>query len=119
MTTTDLSTLNAASAVVKKALQDAVCSYEQQSLDAARRGEYLSAQTYKQWAFATDLAIHTASMAMSALFLEALETPTEPHLRLVSRTDFPATDRSEADRHLDGLQVEVASAQPEPEPEPA
>lgn len=112
MTTTDLSTLNVASAVVKKALQDAVCSYEQQALDAARRGEYMSAQTYKQWAFATDLAIHTASAAISALFLEALETmPLVDDLREVH---LPAVTRSSEDSYLDDLTVEIASRQPCP-----
>lgn len=116
MNTNDLSTLNTATAVVKKALQDAVCSYEQQSIDAARRGDYLSAQIYKQWAFATDLAIHTTQSALSGLFLEALESRAEPSLTLVSRTEFPPLSRSEEDRRLDSPQRALASAQPSPEP---
>lgn len=116
MSSTDLLTINKATAVVKTALQGAVCSYEQQAIDAARRGDYLSAQTYKQWAFATELALHTAEGALTGLFIDVMGARTEPPLKLVSRTEFPAVSRSEEDYRLDSLQQEVASAQPAPEP---
>lgn len=109
----DLTTLNAASGVVRSALRNQVCDYEQKAIDAARNGDYLGAQTYKNWAFAADMCVHTASGAISALFCEALSAP---QLRLIERTEFPSLNRSEDDRHLDDLQTEVNSAQPDPEP---
>jgi hypothetical protein len=79
-------------------------------MDAASRGEYRSAQQYKEWAFAADLAVSTASSALAALFLETLDT-----LNVVEDTrtvQLPDLRRPE-DRCLDALQVEVASHQPE------
>ena len=64
----DLTTLNAASGVVRSALRNQVCDYAQKAVDAARNGDYLGAQTYKNWAFAADMCVHTASGAISALF---------------------------------------------------
>lgn len=79
-------------------------------MDAASRGEYRSAQQYKDWAFAADLAVSTASSALAALFLESLDT-----LNVVEDTrtvQLPDLRRPE-ERCLDALQVEVASYQPE------
>jgi hypothetical protein len=109
----DLTTLNASSEVVRSALRNQVCDYEQKAIDAAKNGDYLSAQTYKNWAFAADLCVHIASGAISALFCEALNAP---RLRLIERTEFASLNHSEKDRHLDDVQTEVASAQPDPEP---
>ena len=108
----DLSTLNAAQAVARKALQDAVCNWEQEAMQAAQRGEYASAQTYKNWAFAADLAIHYVSGAIGALFLETLEAM--PLVQDTRTVNLPDLGRSEHDQHLDALTVEVASEQPEP-----
>jgi len=69
----DLATLNAAQAVATRALKDAVCTWEQEAADAAQRGEYRSAQQYKDWAFAADLAVHRVSGAIGVLFVEMLE----------------------------------------------
>ena len=107
----DLGTLSATQKVVSKALQNKVCEWEQAATDAAARGEYRSAQQYKDWAFAVDLAIHAASGAISALFAETLNT-----MRIVEDTrtvQLPDLGRSDEDRYLDALQVEVASHQPE------
>ena len=107
---TDLTTLNICSEVVKKALQTSVQNFEAQALEAGKRGEYNSAELYKQWAFATELAIHAASNALFALFCDAQERGdfSVPPLRLVERTDY--------NLRLDELQREVAASQPEPEP---
>lgn len=116
---TDLTTLNTCSEVVRKALQTSVLNHEANALDAGKRGEYHSAELYKQWAFATELAAHAASNALYALFIESQERgdfELPPHLRLVERTVFEMPERSDEDRRLDDLQTDVASAQPEPEP---
>ena len=104
----DLGTLNATQSVVSKALQSKVCEWEQAASDAAARGEYRSAQQYKEWAFAADLAFHTASMALGALFLETLDAiPIVEDTRTVQLPDL----RRPEDRCMDALQVEVASHQ--------
>jgi len=108
----DLATLNAAQAVARKALQDAVCNWEQEAMQAAQRGEYASAQTYKNWAFAADLTIHYVNGAIGALFLETLEAiPLVQDTRTVK---LPDLGRSDHDRHLEALTVEVAPEQTEP-----
>lgn len=108
----DLATLNATQSVVTKALQSKVCEWEQASTDAASSGDYRSAQQYKEWAFAADLAVHAASMAIGALFLETLDTfAIVEDIRTIQLPDLGTTDK---DRALDALQVEVASHQPCP-----
>ena len=106
----DLGTLNATQTVVTKALQSKVCEWEQAAMDAASRGEYRSAQQYKDWAFAADLAVSTASSALAALFLETLDTlNVVEDIRTVQLPDL----RRPEDRCLGALQVGVASHQPE------
>lgn len=115
--TTDLRTLNTANDAIRRALRHKVCDYEQKAIDASRQGDYLGAKTYKDWAFAIDLALSAASLAITELFLEASRASlSTPNLRLVSHTEFPSLERSEQDRQLDEHQREVVSAQPEPEP---
>ena len=105
----DLATLNAAQAVATRALKDAVCAWEQEATDAALRGEYRSAQQYKDWAFAADLAVHRVSGAIGALFLKTLEAmPLVQDTRTVKLPDLG--------RCLDALAVEVANEQPEQAP---
>ena len=109
----DLGTLNITQAIVTKALQSKVCEWEQAATDAASRGDYRSAQQYKEWAFAVDLAIYAASTAFSALFLEALDS-----LCVVQDTrtvQLPNLGRSVKDHCIDTLVTEVASHQPCPE----
>lgn len=108
----DLATLNVAREVVAKALQNQVCTWEQDAADAAARGEYRSASQFRDWAFASDLAVHTASMAVGALILDTLDA-----LSVVedARTvQLPEVQRSAHDRFLDALTTEVASQQPAP-----
>ena len=86
----DLATLNATQSVVTKALESKVC----------------------EWEFAADLAVHAASMAIGALFLETLDTfAIVEDIRTIQLPDLGTTDK---DRALDALQVEVASHQPCP-----
>ena len=106
----DLGTLNASQSVVSKALQSKVCEWEQAAADAAARGEYRSAQQYKDWAFAADLAVHTASMALGALFFETLDTI--PIVEDTCTVQLPDLGRTTQDRYLDALATEVASNQP-------
>ena len=85
----DLATLNAAQAVATRALKDAVCTWEQEAADAAHRGGYRSAQQYKDWAFAADLAVHRVGGASGALFLETLEAiPLVQDTRTVKLPDL-------------------------------
>jgi hypothetical protein len=108
----DLATLNAAQTVAVKALQNQGCTWEQQSVDCAGNGDFRSAQQYKDWAFAADLAVHYVSGAIGALFLETLESlPLVQDTRTVK---LPDLTRTEKDCYLDSLSVEVASQQPEP-----
>jgi len=107
----DLASLNTAQQVAIAAIQDLVCEWEQSGLDAAANGDYRSAQQYRDWAFAGDLARYKVVSALGALFVETLDT-----LRVVEDTrtvQLPDLGRSDEDRYLDALQVEVASHQPE------
>jgi hypothetical protein len=110
----DLATLNASHEVVKKAIQDQVVTWEQNSHDAAARGDFRSAQQYQDWVFAADLCVHNVFAAVSALILETLETfPIIQDTRTVA---LPNLTRSDNDRYLDSLSIEVASAQPDTDP---
>lgn len=107
----DLATLNAAQAVASKALQALVCKWEQEAVHAAQRAEYRSAQQYKDWAFAVDLAVHSVSGAVGALFLETLGAmPLVQDTRTVKLPDLGHTDKG---THIDAVAIEVASEQPE------
>jgi len=108
----DLATLNVAREVVAKALQNQVCTWEQDADDAAAQGDYRSAQQFKDWAFAGDIAVHTASMAVGALILDTLDAlSVVEDARIVQ---LPEVQRSAHDRFLDALTTEVASQQPAP-----
>jgi hypothetical protein len=109
----DLSTLNAAREVVTKALQNQVITWEQNAADAAAQGDFRSAQQYKEWVFALDLGIHTASMAVGALVLDTLDS-----LSVIAdhrRVDLPVLQRSAKDLVLDAKVLDVLSEQPEPD----
>lgn len=107
----DLASLNAVQAVAVGALQNLVCEWEQSALDAAASGDYRSAQQYREWAFACDLARFKVISSVGALFMETLDTiQVVEDCREVQLPDIGRTDK---DRYLDSLQVEVASHQPE------
>jgi len=110
----DLGTINEVQTVVVASLRNQVCEWEQKAIDASNFGDYRSAQQYREWAFACDLAITKASAACTALFLDTLNSlPVVTDTRTV---ELPNLNRSSEDRFLDTLSVEVASAQPCPEP---
>jgi hypothetical protein len=108
----DLATLNTAREVVIKAIQNQVMTWEQNATDVASQGDYRSAQQYKDWAFAADLCVHTASMAVGALILDTLDSMAViADQRTVT---LPNLSRSPEDQYLDHLAIEVASQQPAP-----
>ena len=109
----DLRTITEVQAVVTRELRSQVCTWEQQATDAALQGDYRSAQQYRDWAFAADLLTHYAATACTALFLETCEAfPVVQDTRTVA---LPNLSRSDDDRYLDEITLEVASAQPAPE----
>jgi hypothetical protein len=110
----DLATINEVQTVVVRELRNQVCTWEQEALDAANRGDYRSAQTLRDWSIAADLLASKASSACTALFLDTCQSfPLVEDTRVVA---LPNINCSAKDRHLDALTVEVASEQPEPDP---
>jgi len=114
----DLATINEVQQVVVRAIRDRVCSWEQDALDARKRGEYVAAQQYHQWSVAAELCASAARTACSAIFMDAYACLSvfsdyrEVQLPDLARSVEVA--RSVEDRHLDDLTVEVASQQPDP-----
>jgi hypothetical protein len=51
-TTLDITTIHAATNAVVKAMESAVCQWEQQCEDAVQDGNLTSALMYRNWAFA-------------------------------------------------------------------
>ena len=68
----DLATLNTAQGVMVTALREKVCQWEQDSADAALDGNFNTAATIQQWAFAADLLSRTINIEFSVLFAQAL-----------------------------------------------
>ncbi len=110
----DLATINVVQEVVTRELRSQVCDWEQKAIDASNFGDYRSAQQYKEWAFAVEVALSKVSTACTALFLDTCQSfPLVEDTRVVQ---LPRVRRSAADRRLDALNMEVVSSQPEPEP---
>lgn len=109
----DLRTVGEVQSVVTRELRSQVCTWEQQATDAALQGDYRSAQQYRDWAFAAELLTHKAATACTALFLETCEA--FPVVQDTHTVALPNLTRSDDDRYLDDLMLEVASAQPAPE----
>ena len=108
----DLGTINQVQSVVVASLRNQVCEWEQKAIDASNFGDYRTAQQFKEWAFACDLAATKASTACSALFNDAVNSlPVVTDTRTV---ELPNLNRTPMDRYLDALTVEVASEQPCP-----
>ena len=109
--TLDLATLNASQEVAITSIQNLVCEWEQKAIDCGAQGDWRSAQQYKEWAFSADLIRHQVSVALGALFLDSLQSlPIITEQRTVQLPDL----RSDEDRRLDDLTVEVLSHQPDP-----
>ncbi len=110
----DLGTINEVQTVVVRELRNQVCTWEQEALDAAKRGDFRSAQMLKDWSVAADILASKTSSACTALFLDTCQSfPLVEDTRVVQ---LPRVRRSAADRHLDAMTLEVVSSQPEPEP---
>ena len=72
-----------------------MCTWEQEAADAAHRGEYRSAQQYKDWAFAAALAVHRVGGAIGALFLKTLEAiPLVQDTRNVKLPDLSGSNNN-------------------------
>jgi hypothetical protein len=110
----DLATINQVQSVVIREIRNQVCDWEQKAMDASNLGDYRSAQQYKEWAFAADFLVYRVSTACTALFLDTCDSlPVVADTRTVA---LPNLTRSDNDRYLDSLSIEVASAQPDPDP---
>jgi hypothetical protein len=110
----DLGTINEVQSAVVSSLRNQVCEWEQKAIEASNFGDYRAAQQYKEWAFAADILVSTASRACTAFFLDAFDSlPVVADTRTV---ELPNLTRSPRDSYLDALTVEVASEQPSPEP---
>lgn len=108
----DLRTINSVQEATVSALQDLVCEWEQSAHDAAAQGDYRSAQQFRDWAFAGDLARSKVVFALGELFIANLQSlPLVEDCREVS---LPDLKRSAKDRALDALSIEVVSEMPEP-----
>ena len=108
----DLRTINSAQEAVVSALHDLVCEWEQASHDASASGDYRSAQQFRDWAFAGDLARFKVVAVLGELFIANLQQlPLVEDCRQVS---LPDRKRSATDLVLDALSIEVASEMPEP-----
>lgn len=108
----DLETINEVHQTVVRAIRDQVCAWEQEALDAGKRGDFRAAHQFTDWAFAADLCATKASTTCSSLFLDALGSLT---VVTDQRTvQLPTLNRSLEDCRLDDLQTEVASAQDAP-----
>jgi hypothetical protein len=106
----DLATLNSAQQIAVSALQDLVCEWEQASHDASASGDFRSAQQFRDWAFAGDLARFKVVSVLADLFIANLQQlPLVQDCREVS---LPDLKRSAKDLVLDALSIEVASEMP-------
>ena len=74
----DFDFLQAVRQVVLQTIENKVCQWEQQSLDARINGDPRSSAQYKDWAFAGDSCRHELALAFSALILDALECGPSP-----------------------------------------
>jgi len=97
-----LTALHAVRSVVVASPCNHVCQWEQQSFDAAADGRLSIALMLEHWAFAAEFLATTASTAFSALFAQVFDAR------------FGAIIKVNQDAVLDGLALEVVSAQQEP-----
>ena len=104
----DLATLNTAQGVMVTALREKVCQWEQDSADAALDGNFNTAATIQQWAFAADLLSRTINIEFSALFAQALTARFDEQRS--------TTQHLGACGVLNAVGMEVAATQEAPEP---
>jgi hypothetical protein len=70
--TLDITTIHAATNAVVKAMESAVCQWEQQCDDAVQDGNLTGALMYRNWAFAADLMAKTALSTLSTLMVQSI-----------------------------------------------
>lgn len=108
----DLATINEVQSVVVSELRNQVITWEEHALEAARQGDYRSAQQYRDWSFAADLLAHRVGSACTSLFLDTCGAlPIIEDTRVVQ---LPQIQRSTSDLRLDDLTLEVISQMPQP-----
>jgi hypothetical protein len=109
----DLGTINEIQQTIVRALHDQVCTWEQEALDASKRGDYRAAHQYTDWAFAADLCASKASSVCTSAFLDAVRSLTTV-VQDQRSVQLPNLNRSAKDLALDVLATELASERPEP-----
>jgi hypothetical protein len=108
----DLRTINSVQEVVVREIRNQVCQWEQDALDAGAMGDFRSAQQFRDWAFAAELAASKAFTACTAVFLDTCNAlPLVEDQRTVQ---LPNLNRTAQDLRLDALALEVVSEMPAP-----
>ena len=69
----DLATINAVQTILKTAIENQICQWEQESSDAISDGRLSNAVMVKEWAFAAQLLRSITSSELSALFGKVLD----------------------------------------------
>jgi hypothetical protein len=69
----DLATINAVQTVLKTAIENQICQWEQESSDAVADGRLSNAVMVKEWAFAAQLLRSITSTELSNLFGKVLD----------------------------------------------
>ena len=69
----DLATINAVQTILKTAIENQICQWEQESSDAAADGRILNALMCEHWAFAAQLLRSITSTELSKLFGKVLD----------------------------------------------
>ena len=69
----DLATINAVQTILKTAIENQICQWEQESSDAVADGRLANAVMVKEWAFAAQLLRSITSSELSTLFGKVLD----------------------------------------------
>ena len=69
----DLATINAVQTILKTAIENQICQWEQESSDAVADGRLSNAVMVKEWAFAAQLLRSITSTELSTLFGKVLD----------------------------------------------
>jgi hypothetical protein len=85
----ELHLLNRHQELAVRTCRSLVCEWEQKGHDAQLSGDLVSAQLYKQWAFAADLVATHVSVAFSEAFSASL---TEWKLQLKDHSEVKLPD---------------------------
>ncbi len=107
----DLETITATQAHIVSALQDQVCQWEQNASDASSQDDNRTANLYRQWSFALDIALSVITRECLNLVVENARVFQISETRKV---ELPDLTRSVKDLAIDAMAIEVASEQPCP-----